>query len=83
MASDTVIPLVNEMRPSIVAPLPGGTPGSKATPAQITALKNHVIACAIHIIQVKNTMVMSQMALAALPAADVEAAVVKGYPPPA
>jgi hypothetical protein len=77
-----MVTLINQVRPSIVAPLPGGMPGDKATPAQIIALKNHVIACAIHIIQVRNTMAMSQMALAALPAADVEAAVVKGYPPP-
>ena len=53
------------------------------TPAQIMALKNHVIACADHINQVKVTMVMSKNALAALPAADVEAVVVTGYPPPA
>jgi hypothetical protein len=74
-------PLVNETRLSLVAPLPG-TPGSKATPAQVIALKNHVVALASHINQVKARMVMAQKALATLPAADVEAAVVTGYPPP-
>ena len=59
------------------------TLGTTATPAQITALKNHVIACANRIGHMKAKMAMSQRALAALPAADVEAAVVKGYPPPA
>jgi hypothetical protein len=66
-----------------IVPLPGGAPGSKATPSQIVDLKNHVIACAAQIAHLKELMAMSQKALATLPAADVEAAVVKGYPPPA
>ena len=82
MALEIVVPLVNQTRTTIVAPLPG-LPGAKMTPAQITALKNHVVACAGHINQVKALMVMSKNVLAALPAADVEAVVVAGYPPPA
>lgn len=77
-----VVSLVNQTRMSLVAPLPS-FPGAKATPAQIMALKNHVVACANHILQVKAIMAVSQQALAVLPAADVEAAVVTGYPPPA
>ena len=78
-----VVSLVNDVR---MAPFfaPGPiTLGTEATPAQITDLKNYVIACATHIAQIKGKMAMAQRALAALPAANVEAAVVKGYPPPA
>ena len=76
-----VVSLVNETRMSpFFAPGPV-TPGNKTTPEQIIALKNHVVACAVHIAEIKARMMMSQKALAALPAADVEAAVVKGYPP--
>ena len=75
------VQLINQTRTTIVAPLPG-FPGAMVTPAQIMALKNHVVACANHINQVKISMVMSKNALAALPAADVEAVVVAGYPPP-
>jgi hypothetical protein len=74
-------PLINQTRLTLVAPLPV-TPGTQATPEQIIALKNYVVSCASQIFQVKARMAMSQKALAALPAADVEAAVVKGYPPP-
>lgn len=82
MTPETVVPLVNQTRQTIVAPLPG-TPGAKATLAQIVALKNHVVACATHINLMKARIAVSQKALAALPAADVEAAVVANYPPPA
>lgn len=76
-----VVSLVNQKRTTLVAPSPG-TAGAKATPAQIIALKTHVVACAVHINWVRDRMAMSQKVLATLPAADVEAAVVKGYPPP-
>jgi hypothetical protein len=83
MDAGIVVPLINEMRMAPFAAPGPVTLGTKATPAQIIALKNHVVACADHINQVKAKMAMSQRALAALPAADVEAAVVTGYPPPA
>ncbi len=76
-----VAPLI-ERRLTLVGPKPV-YPGLKATPDQIKALKRHMIACASHVNQVKARMAMSQRALAALPIADVEAAVVPGYPPPA
>jgi GTP1/Obg family GTP-binding protein len=47
------------------------------------AFKNHVVSCAAVVTQMKELMAMSKNALAALPAADVEAVVVAGYPPPA
>ena len=80
---DIVVPLVVQMRPTTRMPLSGGTPGSAATPAQIMAFKNHVVSCAAVVTQMKELMAMSKNALAALPAADVEAVVVAGYPPPA
>ena len=75
-------PLIVKTNLTLAVPAPIN-PGSKATREQIIAAKNHVVACASHILQVKAKMAMTQQALAALPAADVEAAVVKGYPPPA
>lgn len=79
---DVVVPLIVQMRQATGMILPGGTPGAKATPTQIMALKNHVVSCAAVVTQMKDLMAMSQKALAALPAADVEAVVVRGYPPP-
>ena len=58
-------------------------PGTKATGEQIKALKRHVVASTAHVAYVRARMAQSQQALAALPAAAVEAAVVPGYPPPA
>ena len=54
-----------------------------ASQDKIVALKKHVVAMSLHIARVKGEILASQTALSSLPKADVEAAVVVGYPPPA
>ncbi len=62
--------------------MPGITSGSAAiTPSQIAKLKQLAVNNAAHVNFAKQQLTLAQEALAKLPAADVEAVVVPGYPP--
>lgn len=62
--------------------MPGVTSGSASiTSAQIAKLKQLAVNNAAHVSFAKQQLALAQEALAKLPAADVEAVVVPGYPP--
>ena len=60
--------------PSLTTPLKVGA-------AQIAKLKQLAVNNAAHVTFAKTQLALAQEALAKLPAADVEAVVVPGYPP--
>lgn len=62
--------------------MPGITSGAAAiTSSQIAKLKQLAVNNAAHVNFAKQQLTLAQEALAKLPAADVEAVVVPGYPP--
>ncbi len=73
VSTKTVVP----QAPSTVA-LPSGT----VHPTVIAKLKRHAVQSAAQIAASKARIALIQQAFAQLPAADVNAVVVAGYPPP-
>ena len=67
-------------RSVVSKPLVGSGPDG-ATPAHIAKLKQLAVNNAAHVNFAKQQLTLAQEALAKLPAADVEAVVVPGYPP--
>lgn len=76
----TPTPKTDYRTSTLTTPVRGTT--STATPAQIAALKQHVVNASAHVASVKKGIVASQAALAALDPATVNAVAVPGYPPP-
>lgn len=75
----TSIPQMAVSRTVVATPVVSAVP--KATPTHIAKLKQLVVNHSRSLANAKTQLALAQVALSGLPAADVEAVVVPGYPP--